>query len=172
MALIRPPKPAFMEEQAWNQLVDSREGLQAMRKAKDARPDALNEHARRYLETNGGEGTDITQGGQTCLLWHIGAKSGKERITPLNYLQEGENVYLVGSLAGVDLHPHWVHNVEANPETQVQIHEKRWRVVARLLTGEERAELWPRLTAHFPLWGHFQKYQEREFKVFELSPID
>ncbi|MBT4492494.1 MAG: nitroreductase family deazaflavin-dependent oxidoreductase [Gammaproteobacteria bacterium] len=172
MALNRPPKPDFMDEEEWKQLADSREPLQMMRQSEDERPDFMNEHARRYIETNGGEGTDITQGGLTCLVWHTGAKSGVERVTPLNYKQEGELVYVVGSLAGLDQHPHWVHNLEANPETEVQIYEKRWRVKARLLSGDERAALWPRLTEYFPLWGHFQKYSDREFKVFELSPID
>lgn len=159
----RPPKPDFMGEEAWEALVTGRHALIETRKQPSA-------HAARYLETSGTEGTDITQGGPTCLLWSTGAKSGKERCTPLNYYQDGDKVYIVGSLAGLDVHPHWVRNLEAKPEGEVQIHDKRWAVKARKISGAEREQLWPTLTKHFPLWGHFQQYQEREFQVFELTP--
>ncbi|MCC6381852.1 MAG: nitroreductase family deazaflavin-dependent oxidoreductase [Dehalococcoidia bacterium] len=160
---VRPPKPDFMGEEAWEALVTGRHALIESRKQPS-------QHAAAYLQTNGGEGTDITQGGPTCLLWSTGAKSGKERCTPLNYYQDGDKVYVVGSLAGLDVHPHWVKNLEAKPEGEVQIYDKRWAVKARKISGAEREKLWPTLTAHFPLWGHFQKYQEREFQVFELTP--
>jgi hypothetical protein len=32
--------------------------------------------------------------------------------------------------------------------------------------------VWPRLVEYFPLWGHFQKYCDREFMVFRLSPVE
>jgi deazaflavin-dependent oxidoreductase (nitroreductase family) len=158
-----PPKPDFMNDEEWNALAGSRDFLLEFRKHPS-------DHVERYLATNGGEGTDITQGCATCLLWSTGVKSGKERITPLNYMQDGDKVYVVGSLAGLDVHPHWVYNLEAKPVGEVQIHEKRWPVKARRIIGDERADLWPTLTDYFPLWGHFQKYQEREFMLFVLTP--
>ena len=61
-------------------------------------------------------------------------------------------------------------NLEANPNAWVQVKARRWDVVARKLDGKERAAIWPALVDFFPLWGHFQKYCDREFAVFALSP--
>lgn len=126
------------------------------------------EQVRRYLETNG-EGADETQGGPTLLLTTIGRKSGKEVITPVNYMKLGDDIVVVGSLAGLSMHPHWVLNLEKTPRGWVQLRDRKWAVSARKVTGDERSKLWPSLTAHFPLWGHFQKYCDREFGVFILS---
>jgi deazaflavin-dependent oxidoreductase (nitroreductase family) len=84
-------------------------------------------------------------------------------------MQDGEDLIVVGSIAGLDRHPHWALNLDANPEAWVQVKAERWPVLAHRALGEERAALWPRLTEYFRLWGHFQKYCEREFMVFVLS---
>ena len=104
------------------------------------------------------------------LLTTIGRKSGKEIKTPLNYVEDGDTVIVVGSLFGFDEHPHWVLNLDKHPTGWVQIKDRTWKVTAHKATPEEKAKLWPRLTAEFPLWGHFQKYCDRDFKVFILSP--
>ena len=156
------PKPDFMPEEAWQALL-------AARKPEIIRA-AGHDHVRRYLETNGGEGTDTAQGGPTCLLTTIGRKSGKEVTTPVNYMRDGDDIWVVGSIAGLEKHPHWVLNLEKTPRGWVQEKNKKWPVTARKVTGKEREDVWPRLTAHFPLWGHFQKYCDREFGVFVLSP--
>jgi deazaflavin-dependent oxidoreductase (nitroreductase family) len=127
-------------------------------------------HVQNYLETNGEGDTYLTQGGPTLLLATTGRKSGKEHISPVNFMQDGEDVIVVGSIAGLEHHPHWALNLDARPEGWVQVKARRWDVTARKVVGAEREELWPRLTKHFPLWGHFQKYSDREFFVFVLSP--
>ena len=127
------------------------------------------DHVRRYLETNG-EGADETQGGPTLLLTTTGRKSGKEIITPVNYMQRGDDMIVVGSIAGLSMHPNWALNLDKTRRGQVQLKARKWSVNARKVTGAERSQLWPSLVAHFPLWGHFQKYCDREFMVFILSP--
>ena len=42
--------------------------------------------------------------------------------------------------------------------------------VARDASDEERTQLWPKLTAVFPAWGHFQKQTDRPFAIVILSP--
>jgi deazaflavin-dependent oxidoreductase (nitroreductase family) len=150
-----------MSDEDWAAMMASRDATRVREAGRD--------HARRYVEV-GGQGIDETQGGPTCLLTTIGRKSGKEVVTALNYLQEGDDIIVVGSLFGLDMHPHWALNLDKTPRGWVQQHERRWPVTARKLTGQERADIWPTLTAHFPLWGHFQKYADREFMVFRLSP--
>lgn len=164
MAEKTPPKPDFLSEEEWNLLIATRN------------PDHVRLgapfHVKRYQETNGGEGTDTTQGGPTLLLTGVGRNSGKEFTVPLNYMSiEGtDDVIVVGSIAGLEKHPFWALNLESVPRGVVQIHARKYPVTARKLTPEEKAERWPALTKFFPLWGHFQKYCDREFMVFLLSP--
>src|SRR5438034_23355 len=56
-----------------------------------------------------------------------GAKSGKERITPLVFTRDGDNVLLVASRGGDVKHPAWYLNVAANPDVRFSI------------SGDERA---------------------------------
>jgi deazaflavin-dependent oxidoreductase (nitroreductase family) len=111
-----------------------------------------------------------TQGGPTLLVGTIGRKSGEERITAANFMPAGDDVIVVGSIAGLENHPQWALNLDARREGWVQVKARRWQIIARKVVGEEREALWPKLTAFFPLWGHFQKYSDREFMVFILSP--
>ena len=163
MAEKTPPKPDFMTEEAWKALTASRdpELTRAVGKA----------HAERYLATNG-HGEDNTAGGPTLLLTTVGRKSGNEVIAPVNFMQDGDNVWVVGSLAGMRPHPFWALNLEVSLSAEVQQYDEKWNAEARLVSCEERAKIFVRLSEHFPLWGHFQKYSDREFKVFELSPAD
>jgi len=162
MAAKEIPKPDFMDEAEWELLVKTR-SPEIIRFGSRA-------HVQTYLETNGEGDSYLTQGGPTLLLATTGRKSGQEHISPANFMQDGDDVIVVGSIAGLEKHPHWALNLDAQPEGWVQVKARRWEVTARKVVGKEREELWPRLTAYFPLWGHFQKYSEREFFVFVLSP--
>ncbi|UCE87569.1 MAG: nitroreductase family deazaflavin-dependent oxidoreductase, partial [Deltaproteobacteria bacterium] len=77
---------------------------------------------------------------------------------------------VVGSLAGYDSHPAWVLNIRANPECWVQRDREVVKAVGRDASDEERAALWPRLTAMFPPWGYFQEQTDRPFAVVILEP--
>jgi deazaflavin-dependent oxidoreductase (nitroreductase family) len=162
MAAKKLPKPDFMGEEEWDLLVKTR-SPEIIRFGSRA-------HVQTYLETNGEGDSYITQGGPTLLLTTIGRKSGEERVSPANFMQDGEDVIVVGSIAGLEKHPHWALNLDAKPEGWVQVKARKWPVTARKVVGDERKEIWPRLTEFFPLWGHFQKYSDREFFVFILSP--
>src|SRR2546423_5795306 len=54
-------------------------------------------------------------GQQVLLLTHAGARSGKQRDTPLLYMTDGEDLVLIASKAGNAKHPAWYHNLKANP---------------------------------------------------------
>lgn len=152
-----PPKPDFMPQDAWDALMSTRtvEGIKA--------------GSQMQLESiRNGEWE--TQGGPTCLLTTIGRKSGDPKTTPVNYKKDGDNLYVVGSLAGLERHPLWVLNLDAHREAVIELREDKWEVTAQKVEGAEREKVWPSLTEFFPLWGHFQKYCDREFMVFLLIP--
>lgn len=156
-----PPKPDFMTQEAWDALMATRS------------TESIRANSRMHADTirNDGWGDqDSTQGGPTCLLTTVGRKSGQPRTSPVNYMLDGDNIIVVGSIAGLDRHPLWALNLDANNEAEIEMREGNRQVTARKVTGAERLELWPRLTEFFPLWGHFQQYCDREFKVFIMTP--
>lgn len=105
------------------------------------------------------------------LLHHVGAKSGKKRVSPLIYVPDGERVLIVASKGGVDRHPAWFHNLRANPDTVVELpREGRRRVRARVAEGAERAELWDKAVAIYKPYAEYQTYTERQIPVVVLDP--
>jgi deazaflavin-dependent oxidoreductase (nitroreductase family) len=107
----------------------------------------------------------------TVLLTTIGRKSGKEITTPVNVMQDGDNYFMVASLAGYDVLPNWYLNLEKNPRVWIQAKDTKVPATARTISKEEKAPLWPRLLKEGqPLWGYFQMFTEREFPVVLITP--
>jgi deazaflavin-dependent oxidoreductase (nitroreductase family) len=60
--------------------------------------------------------------GATVLLLHTtGRRSGKEHVTPLVYLPDGDRWVVVGSKGGAPADPDWVRNLEANPDATIEV---------------------------------------------------
>ena len=157
-------KPDFMSDEDWEGLKEATASLERIKG--DAKADVAD-----YLANPAGRSTGAGPSGlPTLLLSVLGRKSGEVRTTPLVFLQHGDNMIVVGSLAGYDSHPAWVLNVHANPECTVQLDDKKIKVTGRDVSDEERAALWPELTAMFPPWGYFQKQTDRPFAIVILSP--
>ena len=156
-------KPDFMSGEDWEMLKDQTSSLERIRG--DAAADTAD-----YLANPEGRSTGAGPSGlPTLLLTCVGRKSGEKRTTPLIFLQTGEEMVVVGSLAGYDTHPAWVLNLNANSGCWVQLDDKKTAAVSRDATDEEREALWPDLTALFPPWGFFQKQTDRPFAIKILS---
>ena len=104
------------------------------------------------------------------LLHHVGAKSGKERVSPLLYLPDGDDVVIVASKGGVDKHPAWYHNLRAHPDTLVELRGEKRRVRARVADDEERRRLWPMLVDMYGPYADYQSYTDRQIPVVVLAP--
>jgi F420H(2)-dependent quinone reductase len=74
------------------------------------------------------------RGAPVLLLYHSGRKSGKERVSPLIYLSDGDDLVVVGSKGGSHKHPAWFLNLREMPETTVEIGGDRRRVTVRVAT--------------------------------------
>jgi deazaflavin-dependent oxidoreductase (nitroreductase family) len=103
------------------------------------------------------------------LLHHKGAKSGKERVSPLLYLRDGERLVIVASKGGTNKHPAWFHNLMANPDTLVELPREKRKVHARKADDEERAELWPRLVDMYGQYEDYQSYTDRKIPLVILE---
>ena len=81
--------------------------------------DWAREHAEKYMESGGTEGTEL-KGKPVILLTTIGAKSGKIRKTPLMRVEHDGEYAVVASLGGAPKNPVWYYNVKKNPRVELQ----------------------------------------------------
>ena len=130
----------------------------------------MSAHALIYRATSGRIGERLPGLPPMLLLDHAGARSGKRRTTPLVYMREGDDLVVVPAKGGHPKHPGWLHNLRANPDTEVQIGSKRLEVRAREAGAEERRRLWPKAIDHNPLWETYQRRTEREIPLVILEP--
>jgi deazaflavin-dependent oxidoreductase (nitroreductase family) len=106
-----------------------------------------------------------------ALVDHTGAKSGAKRTSPLMYHEDGDAVVVVASKAGQATNPAWFHNLEANPDTTIQIGSVVRQVRARIATDEERDRLWPKFVAFYPGYEFFQRNAKgRKIPIVILDP--
>ena len=125
--------------------------------------------ARLFTLTGGRVGGKF-KGSRVVVLHHVGAKSGKARITPVVGLVDGERVVVVASKTGSESHPAWFHNLLAQPDIEVEVGRETRPVRARVVEGEERSELWPRLVAYQPDFGEYDERTDRVIPVVALEP--
>jgi len=105
------------------------------------------------------------------ILHTVGRKSGKTRQSPLLYIQDGDDYVIVGSRGGSDAPPGWWLNLQAMPETTIEIKGSKRRVTARKATAEEKAVYWPRLIAGYPFYDDYQARTARDIPVIVLTPV-
>ena len=61
------------------------------------------------------------EGASMILVHHIGAKSGTERVSPLVYLRDGDDMVVAATKGGSPTHPDWYHNLRAHPRVTVEV---------------------------------------------------
>jgi deazaflavin-dependent oxidoreductase (nitroreductase family) len=110
--------------------------------------------------------------GRPLLLLHTtGAKSGQPRLAPLAYFEIDGKLIIIGSKAGADTNPDWVHNVRANPQAHIEIGTDAYDVVASELSLDERNELYPKVVEVSPGFGEYQAKTSRVIPLFELTRV-
>jgi deazaflavin-dependent oxidoreductase (nitroreductase family) len=104
------------------------------------------------------------------LLVHtIGRKSGREHIVPMRCLVDGETLYIFGSAHGHDTHPDWYWNLLANPEIAIEQGTETIPVRATELHGDERAAIFARHAARFPVFAKYEAELARAIPVIRLD---
>jgi deazaflavin-dependent oxidoreductase (nitroreductase family) len=105
-------------------------------------------------------------------LTTIGRKSGQPRSVLLTSPhQEGDTWVVVASRGGDDTHPAWFLNLRDNPEVEVSLKGgPKQPVRARIADADERARLWPKITADFKNYAQYQTKTEREIPLVFLEP--
>lgn len=127
-------------------------------------------HVERYRATDGAEGHDW-QGTTALILTTTGRRTGERRDAPLIYQRHGDDYLVVASNGGADAPPTWYLNLQADPEVEVQVRGDRFRARAHTATPEEKAELWPIMTAAWPPYDEYQTKTDREIPVIVLERV-
>ncbi|MGX9890689.1 nitroreductase/quinone reductase family protein [Streptomyces sp. NPDC002276] len=98
-----------------------------------------------------------------------GARSGQRRSTPLACMPVEDGWILIGSNFGRTGHPAWTHNLIVHPDAEISWKGAEIPVTARLLAGEERAEVWKAALVFWPPYATYQARVEREIRLFRIT---
>jgi F420H(2)-dependent quinone reductase len=129
----------------------------------------VRDQVERYESSGGTEGT--TLGGKpVIILTTLGAKSGKIRKTPLMRVEHDGRYAVIASLGGAPQHPVWYHNIVAHPTVELQDGPDKYELVAREVTGDEKAFWWDRAVEAWPDYAVYQTKTDRQIPVFVLEP--
>ena len=126
-------------------------------------------HRAIYRWTGGRRGlwtpTEKTWG--TFRLHTIGRTSGTERVAILAYHEDGANIVTVAMNGWLEGDPAWWLNLQARPETTIDLKGRSIRVRARAADGEERDRLWQLFPDAMPFVAH----RKTPTAIVVLSPV-
>lgn len=130
-----------------------------------------NERIVEEFRANQGQVGGAFAGRPLLLLNHKGAKTGKERTTPLMYQPVGDGYAVFASKGGADHNPHWLHNLLAHPEVTVEVGDAEVAVRARVVEGPERDAIWERQKREWPFFAEYEEKTARDqIPVVVLEP--
>ncbi|HEX4521818.1 MAG TPA: nitroreductase family deazaflavin-dependent oxidoreductase [Gaiellaceae bacterium] len=105
------------------------------------------------------------------LLKTTGRRSGEQRVTPLTFFEDGDDLAVVASNGGSDRAPDWFLNLQQDPRAVVEIAEAELPVTARTASPEERERLWKVITASFAPYARYQTRTTRQIPVVILTVV-
>jgi deazaflavin-dependent oxidoreductase (nitroreductase family) len=105
-------------------------------------------------------------------LTTIGRRSGQPRTTLLTSpYQEGSTLVVVASRGGDDRDPAWFLNLRDQPQVTVSVGGKPSQPMrAEVADPDERARLWPLVTANYRNYANYQGKTQREIPLVLLHP--
>lgn len=136
--------------------------------------DRIVEANRRIVEefrSNAGRVDGYFSGAPMLLLHHVGARTGLERVTPLVYLTDGDDMVVAATKGGAPTHPDWYHNLKAHPRVLVEVGAGTFLVQAVEVTGGERDELYRRLATMRPAFAGYETRTDRVIPMFRLIRV-
>ncbi|MGF7238081.1 MAG: nitroreductase family deazaflavin-dependent oxidoreductase [Frankia sp.] len=123
-----------------------------------------------YERSGGTEGTTLRDV-PVIILTTRGTKSGKIRKSPLMRVEYGGRYAVVASLGGAPKNPVWYYNVVADPYVELQDGTTKQDMVAREVTGDEKAFWWEQAVKAWPDYADYQTKTDRVIPVFVLEQV-
>ena len=120
------------------------------------------------LDAMGGHFSSI----HLLLLHNTGWRTGKQYVTPLLYVEDGDRYVLIGSNGGAEKEPAWVANVAAEAEVLIEVGERMLTATPTILrNGAERDRLHAAAVADRPDILEYQTDTTRTFPLIVLNPV-
>jgi deazaflavin-dependent oxidoreductase (nitroreductase family) len=135
-----------------------------------ATPADFNTQVIEEFRANEGKAGGVFEGMPLLLVHNVGAKSGREFVTPLVYLADGDRYVIFASKGGAPVNPGWYHNLKAGPNVSIEVGTDKLDVVATEASGEERDRLYGIQEAQQPQFAEYAKNTERKIPVIVLTP--
>jgi deazaflavin-dependent oxidoreductase (nitroreductase family) len=123
------------------------------------------------FRANAGQVGGQFQGAPLLLLHSTGAKSGRERVSPMMYRKVGDAWAVFASKSGADTNPDWYHNLLANPRAQIEVGTDSFEVTARTATDDEREPIWSAQKADYSGFAGYEQKTSRQIPVVILEQV-
>jgi deazaflavin-dependent oxidoreductase (nitroreductase family) len=114
------------------------------------------------------------EGAPLLLIHHKGRRSGREYVSPVMYLPDGENrMYIFASKGGAPRNPGWYHNLVAAGRADIEVGTDAYPVTVTELTGDERDQVFAEQARRYPGFAQYAAKAEgiRLIPVLALDPI-
>jgi deazaflavin-dependent oxidoreductase (nitroreductase family) len=121
------------------------------------------------FRANGGEVAGAFAGAPLLLLHTTGARTGRERVNPMMYLDLDGRRFVFASKAGADTNPDWYRNLVADPSVTVEAGTETYRATAVPLTGEERDRIYAEQARRYHGFAEYAEKTARVIPVVELQ---
>jgi deazaflavin-dependent oxidoreductase (nitroreductase family) len=122
-----------------------------------------------FRANDGAVGGDFA-GWPLVLITTIGAKSGQERIAPLVYTKDGDDIVIIASKGGAPTSPDWYHNIVKNPSVKVELPGDTFTATATVhAEGATRDRLYRAQADAMPNFDDYQKATDRVIPVVTLT---
>jgi len=106
----------------------------------------------------------------TMRLTTIGRRSGRDRGAILGYYEDGPNLVTLAMNGWASPEPAWWLNLQAHPDTVVDLKDGRRAVRGRAAEGAERERLWARWREFSDEYDQWAALRARETAVVVLEP--
>jgi len=103
-------------------------------------------------------------------LTTVGRRSGQPRVAIVGYLEDGRNLVTLAMNGWADAEPAWWLNLQAQPNTTVELKDGLRAVRGRAAEGEERDRLWARWGEFSPDYDAWAAMRTGETAVVVLEP--
>ena len=108
-------------------------------------------------------------GNPICIITTVGRKSGNPIVIPLLTIPHEDNYILVASHGGAPNNPAWVYNLIHEPRIKMTVKSNTYNMFAKLLSDEEKENIWPIIIKAGPFYDEYQKKITRNIPVFLCS---
>jgi deazaflavin-dependent oxidoreductase (nitroreductase family) len=100
----------------------------------------------------------------------LGRRSGEPRVAIVGYLEDGPNLVTLAMKGWAEAEPAWWLNLQAHPDTTVELQDGQRAVRGRAAEGEERDRLWARWREFSDDYDGWAAMRSVETAVVVLEP--